>query len=1019
MSTNVSSLEPIIIDPARSIRCDLLCRLRCTYSKGDIEYVYNKKGHLYFKYIGNGSMDVYFNNSPYKLDKIFIGKRRHISYPNDPTIIGECTFIHKGRDNNLIISFFLRTSRGFCDSQDFFSQFLNVQVGQFNVDKTVKIRTSKEWSAQQVLPSNTAYYIYNDKKNKTIVFQQPVDIDPENFKKVENLCPPIKSERALGENEFLYYHPTTSTIPQSHTASAVCTKRDSVASDLDPHKDCDKQVFNDNPPEYEGIEGYETVFGSTIVSMLLLVVALCIFKLIPRAPLKSVRDVYKMIGFLLWLPIHFSYIWFGQLSTICIFFCVFIVGYIYEKYLHAKKQFSKMSGNDDDGNSDNKPVAVGESKVIAVDDVGLNAQQETAAPESAKKRVSTTPAAFNDVSGGELEDAPESAKKRVSTASAASTDASGAATPATAAADPPEWTKPPETKNPIHDTGPQANVRVGGAPEKRKAEDMFDWAAVSGVDKYPHLNESQEPDAATPSDSEQNLLSPKLAKLAEKLDRNEKRKENNRSGPEDESDSVAPATASSPPSARWVDTPDTPPPPPPPAKRTPEEQDEIDRTRLCSWIRKYETVLDDEDLEEAMNNFVYKDDEEKDEFYNMTRLYNNLKRKGPICSGRSEAWALFISRVTDGLYTQNHKYYRMTCTFITVSFVILCFIELFGSPIKFKNTDSEALGYYKFKHKGKICRNRIRTLGNGYAIDTCYRPTDLKDYIMDKETREKFQKTYLRNRRKERSAWDACTVAFSQIDPRVNMKYNWKVERINEQKNVVSVIEVKACDFYNHFFAEGIDRAPATKTIQQPIPNRIKDAVGMANKAKNIFNKLGRKKKRKKKKSRKKKKKGKKSFKKKKKGNKKRKKASCFAFNTRILMRNGNFKYIQNVKIGDELFGNSVVEGAMKFSGEDANLVVNSGIISTYDHHVLHNGVFKKSGDVPGSKKASMKTEFLYDIDTSNHRIVILNDKDERITYTDFTEVDDDTGNVYQYELDLLNHKHASAEASPPLVHAF
>ena len=25
----------------------------------------------------------------------------------------------------------------------------------------------------------------------------------------------------------------------------------------------------------------------------------------------------------------------------------------------------------------------------------------------------------------------------------------------------------------------------------------------------------------------------------------------------------------------------------------------------------------------------------------MTRLYNNLK-KGPICSGRSQAWALFI-----------------------------------------------------------------------------------------------------------------------------------------------------------------------------------------------------------------------------------------------------------------------------------------------------------------------------------------------------------------------------------------
>ena len=101
MSINVSSLEPIIIEPERSIRCDLLCKLRCTYSKGDITYVYNKKGNLHFKYEGNGSMDVYFNNSAYKLDRIYIGERRHKTYPNDPTIIGECTLIHKGRDNNL------------------------------------------------------------------------------------------------------------------------------------------------------------------------------------------------------------------------------------------------------------------------------------------------------------------------------------------------------------------------------------------------------------------------------------------------------------------------------------------------------------------------------------------------------------------------------------------------------------------------------------------------------------------------------------------------------------------------------------------------------------------------------------------------------------------------------------------------------------------------------------------------------------------------------------------------------
>ena len=989
MSINVSSLEPIIIEPERSIRCDLLCKLRCTYSKGDITYVYNKKGNLYFKYEGNGSMDVYFNNSAYKLDRIYIGERRHKTYPNDPSIIGECTLIHKGRDNNLIICLLLRASRGFCDSQDFFSQFLNVQVGQFNENKKIKIRTSDEWSAQQALPSNTSYYIYNDKKNKTIVFQHPVDIDPDNYKKVENLLGPIKEERALGSNEYLYYHPVVNTTGKAGNKEiSKCINKKSYSIDLDPHKSCDndKEIFDDNPPEYDGIEGYETVFGTTIVSLILLVVSLCIFKLIPRTPINFVRDIYKIIGFFIWFPIHFSYIWFGQLSTISIFFCIFLLGYMHERYLMLKKQVSKLSENDE--NNGNKPVNVGESKVIAVNDVGLNDNNETNAPQSAVNRVNMQNKVIKDNDNNDnIENAPQSAVNRVNKSVELNKNKDNSPK------SPPEWTDPKSgTKNPIHNNK-NKNVFVGGG----KPEDMFDWASISGIDKYEHLNKSKKSDSSSTSNE------PSIDKDSQSKgtpDWFPKENANATDSSSNDSDSV---------SARWVDSPNSPPPPPPPSNRTipdskkndvsDEDKDEINRNRLCSWIRKYETILDDEDLEEAMNNFVYKDDEEKEEFDNMTRLYNNLKKKGPICSGRSQAWALFMSRIKYGLYTKDYKYYRFTCTFITISFIVLCFIGLFGSPIKFKNTDSEALGYYKFKDDGKICRNRIRTLGNGYPIDTCYRPTDLKDYILDKETRDKFEKTYLRNRRKERSAYDSCVTAFSQIDPRINMKFNWKVEIVNDQNSVISIIEVKACDFYNHFFVEGMDRACATKTIKKKIVKKEEK------KKKSIFrNPFGgnkKKKSKKKRKNKKQKKKTKKAF-----GGK------CFAVNTRVLMNNGEVKYIQDINIGDLLYNNNVVEGKMVFSGEDANLVINSGIISTYEHHVLHNNVFKKSGHVPGVKILDKKLDYLYDIDTSNHRIVILNDKDEKITFTDFTEVDDTKGHISEYELNLLNKNHISQPIS-------
>tara|TARA_B100002052_G_scaffold294967_1_gene320642 strand:- start:809 stop:1924 length:1116 start_codon:yes stop_codon:yes gene_type:complete len=140
------------------------------------------------------------------------------------------------------------------------------------------------------------------------------------------------------------------------------------------------------------------------------------------------------------------------------------------------------------------------------------------------------------------------------------------------------------------------------------------------------------------------------------------------------------------------------------------------------------------------------------------------------------------------------------------------------------------------------------------------------------------------------------------------------------------------------------------------------------------------------------------------------KKGFCFAPNTRVLMNNGQYKYIQKLNVGDMLWDNNMVEGTMTFTGKNANLVVNSGIVSTYDHHILHNGQFIKSGNVPGSQRLAISVDYLFDIDTSNHRIIILDNQNKPVTYTDYTEVDDETGKVYEYELNLLNYQHSQRQ---------
>jgi len=142
-----------------------------------------------------------------------------------------------------------------------------------------------------------------------------------------------------------------------------------------------------------------------------------------------------------------------------------------------------------------------------------------------------------------------------------------------------------------------------------------------------------------------------------------------------------------------------------------------------------------------------------------------------------------------------------------------------------------------------------------------------------------------------------------------------------------------------------------------------------------------------------------------KKGGKKIKKAFCFGPMTRVLLDDGKFKDMVDIKIGDKLLGGSIVTGTMKFNSKDTYLVDNCGIISTFDHHVLHNGIFKKSGSVPNVTNYKGPIPYLYDIDTSDHRITILNDNNEHIVYTDFTEVDHDNNYVYEYELSLLNNQ--------------
>lgn len=133
--------------------------------------------------------------------------------------------------------------------------------------------------------------------------------------------------------------------------------------------------------------------------------------------------------------------------------------------------------------------------------------------------------------------------------------------------------------------------------------------------------------------------------------------------------------------------------------------------------------------------------------------------------------------------------------------------------------------------------------------------------------------------------------------------------------------------------------------------------------------------------------------------------AFCFDENTMVVLKDGSTKKIIDVKIGDVLLNDSKVKGTMKFSGKDIKLTNYDGILTTSNHHVLHDGKFKRVSDVPNviNNIYDNKIQFVYDLETTDHRIVCLNNKNEYVVYTDYSEIDDEDNFIERYELSILN----------------
>ena len=165
----------------------------------------------------------------------------------------------------------------------------------------------------------------------------------------------------------------------------------------------------------------------------------------------------------------------------------------------------------------------------------------------------------------------------------------------------------------------------------------------------------------------------------------------------------------------------------------------------------------------------------------------------------SEAWGAYTNELIYGLTDAHHDNYLVTCTIITIMTILLICYTIAGVPF----LDREKVKYKN--NKGHICRNGIRVIFGSsisYSVDTCYRPIKVSDYIKDDNQASKFEEKYIKERRNGRSAYSACMNALRRIDQRLDMEYNYVMEKRNSDDMISESYKIFACKLYNDFFAE-------------------------------------------------------------------------------------------------------------------------------------------------------------------------------------------------------------------------
>jgi len=131
----------------------------------------------------------------------------------------------------------------------------------------------------------------------------------------------------------------------------------------------------------------------------------------------------------------------------------------------------------------------------------------------------------------------------------------------------------------------------------------------------------------------------------------------------------------------------------------------------------------------------------------------------------------------------------------------------------------------------------------------------------------------------------------------------------------------------------------------------------------------------------------------------------CFPAGTPVLMEDGSYKAIDNIRLGDHLAGGGRVQGTMQFEGEEMFLydgIAVGGAHTVYDEA---SGKWAKIAIVGKAAPELGIPDVFYDLITEKHRILIKKpdgDSKSHVLFADYAEIDW-SKEIEDYELSVLN----------------